>query len=167
MCHFSVLHMTCMSAGIISVTFTNSTIFNRFLRRFDRGVLFNLFEFCHVPGFGVDYSQCFELPTLYAGSKYTLTQENIMRYSNTSNAHLLPSEDLEKDRFITRPPQDTGNNNTTGMPPFAQQRSDRTFTNSIQYFTNSSRAGPPSIDLEMTKMRGSSMDSADTYGSAV
>lgn len=144
---------------LISVSFDDSCA-----HRFDRGVLFNLFEFCHVPGFGVDYSQCFELPTLSAGSKYTLTQENIMRYSNTSNAHLLPSEDLEKDRFIRT--QDANNTNT-GMPPFAQQRSDRTFTNSIQYFTNSSRAGPPSIDLEMTKIRGSSMDSADTYGSAV
>lgn len=59
--------------------------------RFDRGVIGNVLEFWGVPGFRLDYTKCFELPTPYTRrSKYTLTQENIMRYSNSSQVQLLP-----------------------------------------------------------------------------
>jgi hypothetical protein len=68
------------------------TALANYLRRFDRGVIFNTLEFWGVPGFAVDYTKCFELPTPDTGrSKYTLTQENIMRYSNSSQAQLLPA----------------------------------------------------------------------------
>jgi hypothetical protein len=63
-----------------------------YFHRFDRGVVFNTLEFWGVPGFAVDYTKCFELPTPDTRrSKYTLTQENIMRYSNSSQAQLLPA----------------------------------------------------------------------------
>lgn len=120
-----------------------------------------------MPGFSVDYTACFELPTprIVSSSKYTLTQENIMRYSNTtaSNAHLLTSEGTA-DNNDNSNPKDRG---AAPLNQHQQKSSSTAFSTSIHYLTNSSRAGPPSIDLEMARVRGSSLGSADTFGSAV
>ena len=70
--------------------FFTTFVSDRF-NRFDRGMISNTLEFWGVPGFTVDYTKVFELPQpTRTRSKYTLTQENIMRYSNSSQVHLLP-----------------------------------------------------------------------------
>jgi hypothetical protein len=85
-CRLSVLEYSLSRYCDLRTTLAN------YLHRFDRGVVFNTLEFWGVPGFAVDYTKCFELPTPDTRrSKYTLTQENIMRYSNSSQAQLLPA----------------------------------------------------------------------------
>jgi hypothetical protein len=144
--------------------------------RFDRGLILNTLEFWRVPGFAVDYTTVFELPTPSStSSRYTLTQENIMRYANSSQTQLLadPSSHGYQVTPKTEPAfGDLEMQATTAAgpvtPQLSHQKSDRTSAMTfMRQATGSSRAGPPSIDFDMTKMRGESMDSNDTSGSIV
>jgi hypothetical protein len=82
----------CLFSCLVRTRLNVHTVVINYHHRFDRGVVFNTLEFWGVPGFAVDYTKCFELPTPDTRrSKYTLTQENIMRYSNSSQAQLLPA----------------------------------------------------------------------------
>lgn len=79
---------------------------------------------------------------------------------------LLPTHDPSHHRDNINNNTSSNNNNNVlnskggiAMEPLQKQRSDRTSV----MFTNSSRAGPPSIDIDL--VRNESYDSADTYGS--
>lgn len=58
---------------------------NTCIPRFDRGPVSNVLEFWQVPGYYIDYSKTFELPS-------DLTQENMQL--NTSKMHSLRSHGL-------------------------------------------------------------------------
>jgi hypothetical protein len=106
--------------------------------RFDRGIIANTLEFWGVPGFAVDYTQVFELPTpTTKRSKYTLTQENIMRYSNSSQAQLLP----------------TG----AGAAYRAPEKADPTYGGDLEMGSMSSSAPPPPGQFTGRSDRGTSM----------
>lgn len=70
----------------------NDTVRNKF----DRGTWTNIFEFWHIPGYGIDYMNAFDLPS-------ALTQENIrsrnskllMSYAGQQIPSGPPSIDLE------------------------------------------------------------------------
>ena len=133
--------------------------------RFDRGLVLNTLEFWCVPGFGLDYTTVFELPTPSTPrSKYTLTQENIMRYSNSSHVQLLPSSDKDPGNTAAAPGPQSPAYGDLEMGQLQNQKSERTASNTVRMLSSSSR-GPPSIDFDMTKLRGDSMDSNDTAGS--
>ena len=78
-------------------------------------------------------------------------------------AQLLPTHDPASHHLPHSNNNNLNGNNTNSkgiaMEPLQKQRSDRTSV----MFTNSSRAGPPSIDVDM--VRNDSYDSGDTYGS--
>ena len=138
----------------------------------------NILEFWRVPGFAVDYTTVFELPALKSGGRYSLTHDNIMRYSNATQIGVHSQQQQQQYQHQLGLPTlaSSGSGGVSGgggggsggleMQTHTQPTSDRTTTNSIHYY-GSGRAGPPSIDLNMTKMRGDSMDSNDTNGSQV
>jgi hypothetical protein len=116
----------------------------------------------------------FELPTPSANrNRYTLTQENIMRYANSSQLQLLSNSSNHGYQVTAKTDPAFGDLEmqvTTAAgpvtPQLSHQKSDRTSAMTfMRQATGSSRAGPPSIDFDQTKMRGESMDSNDTSGS--
>jgi hypothetical protein len=187
--------------------------------KFDRGWFSNILEFWHVPGYAIDYTKVFELPTPpLSRSKYMLTHDNIMRYSSPGGGgggggggagaggvsdtsgigigglgsggsglggggafgpgiqleplHHQVSMSSNQMISMSSPQQQQPQQQQQVAPP------ERATTNSIHNASQQvqggsqggsmlGRYGPPSIDFDMTKLRGDSMDSNDTNGSMV